>query len=137
MAYIEPDAAALKLQFRVFAAVDDVTVEYWLTDARLIVVDTWVENDRGPAEMLLAAHNLALYGAGSSGGAVSSLAAIGVTDLKSASMLVSYSAEAVRRAREDARQERCAANRKSARTLAAPSAASVRSFEAALIQQRR
>ena len=126
----------MKLQFPAFAAVDDVRVEYWLTDARLFV-DTWVENDRGPAETLLAAHNLALYGAGSSGGAVSSLAAMGITDFKSAPMLVSFNAETVRRTREDARQERCAANRKSARPLPAPSAASERSFEAALIQQRR
>ena len=87
----------MKLRFPAFAAVDDVTIEYWLTDARLIVVDTWAENDRAPAEMTLAAHNLALSGAGSTGGAVSSLAAMGVTDFKSASMSVSFDAETVRR----------------------------------------
>ena len=97
MAYIEPDAAAVKLRFPAFAAVDDVTIEYWLTDARLIVVDTWAENDRAPAEMSLAAHNMALSGVGSTGGAVSSLAAMGVTDFKSASMSVSFDAETVRR----------------------------------------
>ena len=42
-------------------------------------------------------------------------------------------ARAARPRRQEARQERCAANRKNARSLAAPAAASVRSFEAALI----
>lgn len=97
MAYIEPDAAALKLRFPAFAAVDDVTIEYWLTDALTIVTDSWIEADRDPAQMALAAHNLALTGYGTSGGAVSSLAAMGVTDFKSASMSVSFDAETVRR----------------------------------------
>lgn len=97
MAYIEPDADALKTRFPAFAAVDDVTIDYWLTDARLTVTDDWIENDRAPAEMALAAHNLALSGAGASGGAVANLAAMGVTDFKSASMSVSFDAETVRR----------------------------------------
>lgn len=42
-------------------------------------------------------------------------------------------ARAARPRRQEARQERCAANRKNARPLAAPAAASARSFAAALI----
>ena len=97
MAYVQPTATTLKSRFPAFAAVADETVEYWLTDARLIVTDAWIEGDRAPAEMALAAHNLALSGAGSAGGAVANLAAMGVTDFKSASMSVSLDAETVRR----------------------------------------
>lgn len=96
MAYTEPDAAALKLRFPAFAAVGDETVEYWLTDARLIVTEGWAENDRAPAEMALAAHNLALNGYGTSGGAVGDLATMGVTGFKSASMSVEFDAAAVK-----------------------------------------
>lgn len=97
MAYVQPDAAELKLRYPAFAAVDDATVEYWLTDARLIVTDAWAEIDRANAEMALAAHNLALNGYGSSGGAVGNLAEMGVTSFKSASMSVDFDAETVRR----------------------------------------
>lgn len=95
MAYSEPDADALKTRFPAFAAVADETVEYWLTDARLIVTDTWAEDDRAPAEMALAAHNLALNGYGTAGGAIGDLAAMGVTSFKSASMSVSFAEGAV------------------------------------------
>jgi hypothetical protein len=95
MAYVVPTAATLKQRFPAFAAVDDVTVEYWLADARLIVVDTWIENDRAPAEMALAAHNMAANGLGVGGGAVGDLAQMGVTDFKSASMSVSFDAARV------------------------------------------
>lgn len=98
MAYTQPTAADLKLRFPAFAAVADETVEYWLTDARLIVTADWIEADRAPAEMALAAHNMVLAGLGTSGGAVGELAAMGVTDFKSASMSVSFDAAAIRSA---------------------------------------
>ena len=95
MAYAAPDADELKTRYPAFAAVADETVEYWLTDARLTVTDGWFEDDRAPAEMALAAHNLALNGFGSSGGAVGDLAAMGVTGFKSASMSVQFADSAV------------------------------------------
>ena len=96
MTYTTPDAATLKLRYPAFAAVPDSTVEYWLTDARRTVTDSWIENDRAVAEMLLAAHNMALQGLGTAGGVVANLAAMGVTDFKSASMSVSLDAEILR-----------------------------------------
>lgn len=96
MTYTTPDAAMLKIRYPAFAAVADPTVEYWLADARLTVTDSWIENDRAIAEMLLAAHNMALQGLGTAGGAVANLAAMGVTDFKSASMSVSLDAEILR-----------------------------------------
>lgn len=96
MAYSQPTAATLKLRFPAFAAVADETVEYWLTDARLIVTDSWDEADRAPAEMALAAHNMTLNGLGTAGGTVGDLAAMGVTEFKSASMAVSFDADAIR-----------------------------------------
>lgn len=98
MAYTEPDAATLKTRYPAFSAVADPTVEYWLTDARLIVTDTWAENDRAIAEMLLAAHNMALQGLGTAGGAVANLAAMGVTSFKSASMSVGFDAAQIAKA---------------------------------------
>jgi hypothetical protein len=96
MAYTAPDAAALKVRFPAFASVADETVDYWLEDARLTVTDAWDEADRAVAEMLLAAHNMAMQGLGTAGGAVANLAAMGVTDFKSASMSVSFDAASVR-----------------------------------------
>lgn len=95
MAYVQPTAAELKLRYPAFATVPDETVEYWLTDARLIVTDAWAEVDRGPAEMALAAHNMELSGYGSAGGAVGDLAAMGVTSFKSASMSVNFAEAAI------------------------------------------
>lgn len=98
MAYSQPTASDLKQRFLAFAAVPDATVEYWLTDARLIVTARWAEIDRAPAEMALAAHNMALNGLGSAGGAVGDLAAMGVTSFKSASMSVSFDGATIGRA---------------------------------------
>lgn len=84
-------------RFPAFASVPAETILYWLTDAETTVTDDWIEADISPARMALAAHNLALSGAGSAGGAVARLAAMGVTDFKSASMSVSFDAETVRR----------------------------------------
>lgn len=96
MAYTVPTAAQLKMRFPAFAAVDDPTVEYWLTDAQAIVKTSWIEADYAPAMMSLAAHNMALQGLGTSGGAVAGLGAMGVTDFKSAAMSVSFDAETIR-----------------------------------------
>lgn len=90
MAYTPATASDLRTRFPAFAAVPDGTVDYWLTDARLIVTEAWSEIDRAPAEMALAAHNLALNGYGAAGGAVGDLAAMGVTSFKSASMSVNF-----------------------------------------------
>lgn len=90
MPYTQPTAATLKQRFPAFSPVLDTTVEYWLTEARLIVTGRWFENDRANAEMALAAHNMALNGYGTAGGAVGDLAAMGVTSFKSASMSVSF-----------------------------------------------
>lgn len=88
---------AFRIRFPAFASVPDSTVAYWITDAQLTVTDSWIAADIEPATLTLAAHNLELSGAGSSGGAVASLAGMGVTDFKSASMSVSFDAETVRR----------------------------------------
>lgn len=97
MAYVQPDSATLKLRYPAFAAADDAVVEYWLEDSRLIVTDAWADVDRANAEMALAAHNMALNGYGTAGGAVGDLAAMGVTAFKSASMSVNFDADAVKR----------------------------------------
>lgn len=98
MAYVQPTAADLKMRYPAFAAVEDAKVEYWLTDARLIVTNAWAEVDRANAEMALAAHNMALSGYGTAGGPVGDLAAMGVESFKSASMSVSFNAAAIGRA---------------------------------------
>ncbi len=92
MAYSPVTATDLKTRFPAFATLDNATVELWLDDARIVVTDAWIEADRAPAESLLAAHYLTLNGHGASGGAVGNLAAMGVTDFKSASMSVSFDA---------------------------------------------
>ena len=99
MAYVQPDAATLKMRYHAFAAVDDAKIEYWLTDARLIVTDAWADVDRANAEMALAAHNMALIGLDKpANDAVGSIAAMGVTSFKSASMSVNFDAETIQKA---------------------------------------
>ena len=96
MAYVAPIPDDLRDRYPAFAAVDDGTITYWLTDARVLVTDSWAENDRAPAEMALAAHNMALNGFGTAGGAVGDLAAMGVTGFRSASMSVEFDAATIR-----------------------------------------
>lgn len=88
---------AFRIRFPAFSSVPDATVSYWITDAALTVTDDWIAADIEPATLTLAAHNLALAGEGSSGGAVASLAGMGVTSFKSASMSVEFDASIVRR----------------------------------------
>lgn len=96
MAYVAPTPADLKMRFPAFANVSDGTIEYWLTDARLMVTDSWLEADRAPAEMELAAHNMARQGFGT--GTVGTGDMAGVTDFRSASFSVSFDAGAVKAA---------------------------------------
>lgn len=96
MACAEPTAATLKVRYPAFAAIADAVIDYWLTDARLIVTDSWDEIDRAPAEMALAAHNMARQGLGTGGVGTGDMA--GVTDFKSASFSMSFDASAVKAA---------------------------------------
>lgn len=97
MAYSAPTASTLKTRYPAFAGVLDATVEVWLTDARLIVTDSWIENDRAIAEMLLAAHNMIKVGvAGLTSGLVGTMAGMGVTSFKSGSFDVSFNSDAAK-----------------------------------------
>lgn len=88
MAHSAPLPADLKLRYPAFAAVDDATVQYWLTDAERFVDTTWPEGDYAPALMAVAAHNMALSGLGAIGaGALPA----GVTRFKSGAMDVTIS----------------------------------------------
>lgn len=82
--------AEFLMRYPAFASVGVSQIAYWLKDAEATVTDSWSEVDILPARMALAAHNLALSGYGSAGGAVGDLAAIGVTSFKSASMSVNF-----------------------------------------------
>lgn len=92
----EPAIAEFLIRYPAFASVSTATIAYWLKDAETVVTDSWIEADVSPARMALAAHNLALSGAGSSGGAVGNLAAMGVTSFKSASMSVNFDADTIK-----------------------------------------
>jgi hypothetical protein len=56
MAYTTPTAAQLKARHPAFAAVPDLTVEAFITDANRDVDTTWLEADYARAIMLLACH---------------------------------------------------------------------------------
>lgn len=81
MAYMQPDAAALKARFPRFDEVADATIEVYLTDARRSVDSSWCEDDRALGEMLLAAHGLTLEGLGK--GTEAELLAEGMGDIRS------------------------------------------------------
>lgn len=90
---------AFRIRFPAFAAVPASTVQYWLTDAGLTVTNSWIEADYQPALLTLAAHNMAMQGLDRpSGDTVGSLAQMGVTGFKSASMSVNFDADTVQRA---------------------------------------
>lgn len=88
--------SALRARFPAFASVPDATIAYWLKDAGLIVTDAWDAGDFEPALLTLAAHNMALLGLDKASGAVGSLAAMGVTSFKSASMSVNFDADTIK-----------------------------------------
>lgn len=76
MAYTPPNAAALKARFPEFAAVPDAIINLILAEAEAQVGECWIERDRSPATLYLAAHMLAMEGepgrsAGATGGATS------------------------------------------------------------------
>lgn len=79
------------LRYPAFASVNVAVIAYWLKDAEATVTDSWLAGDVSPARFALAAHNLAMSGYGTTGGAVGNLAAMGVTSFKSASMSVNFS----------------------------------------------
>lgn len=92
MAYEAPTPTTLKARYPAFAAVEDATIDYWLTDSLRFVDSSWIEDDRAPAMMALAAHQMALSGIGTQSGAAALPA--GVTRFRSASMDVSVSESA-------------------------------------------
>lgn len=76
MAYVPPTAADLKARFSEFTTVSDALVNLILAEAQAQVGETWLERDRKPATLYLAAHMLAMEGepgrsAGGTGGGVS------------------------------------------------------------------
>lgn len=76
MAYVPPTASDFKARFPEFTAVADTLVNMILAEAIPQVGETWVERDRKPATLYLAAHMLAMEGepgrsAGATGGGVS------------------------------------------------------------------
>lgn len=96
MTYAPATATDLKARFPAFSGVADATIEYWLADARETVTDAWIESDRAPGEMELAAHSMAVLGIERpAGDAVGGLAQMGVTAFKSASMSVNFDAETI------------------------------------------
>lgn len=62
MAYVPPTAADLKARFPEFAPVSDTLVNLILAEAIPQVGETWLERDRFPATLYLAAHMLAMEG---------------------------------------------------------------------------
>jgi hypothetical protein len=76
MAYVAPTAADLKARFPEFTSVSDTLVGLILAEASAQVGETWLERDRKPATLYLAAHMLAMEGepgrsAGGTGGGTS------------------------------------------------------------------
>ncbi len=97
MAYALPSPADLKIRYPAFAAIDDATVQYWLTDAQRYADTTWIESDYAPALIAAAAHFIVRSGApGIIGADTGQLAAAGVTDFQSQGFRARISDEAVK-----------------------------------------
>lgn len=62
MAYIAPTPATFKARYPEFTPVSDTLTQLVLNESIADVGDTWYERDRARAQMLLAAHRLALEG---------------------------------------------------------------------------
>lgn len=60
--YVEPTAEDLKVRFPEFAPVSDTLVALILAEAIPMVGPSWIERDRRPAQLYLAAHLLAMEG---------------------------------------------------------------------------
>lgn len=95
MAYTSATPDTLKLRYPEFADADDARIQYWLDDAFLRVVQQdWSEADGPVAQMLVAAHNLAMGGAlGDAGGG--GLPA-GVTQMRSGALSLSFDEDTVK-----------------------------------------
>ena len=95
MPYTPATAATLKMRFPEFEAVPDARVEYWLEDAaeRVVLPDEWTDPNGALAQMLVAAHNMAMGGLGASGGSLDIPA--GVTSMRSGALSLSFDAGTV------------------------------------------
>lgn len=62
MAYVPPVAADLKARFPEFTPVSNTLIDLILAEATAQVGETWLERDRKPATLYLAAHLLAMEG---------------------------------------------------------------------------
>jgi len=92
MAYIEPTYVDLRARYAAFAAVDDATITYWLTDAHRMVDTSWMEEDYPVALIAYAAYRMTEEGvAGLAGSEISDIAASGVTSFKSGTFSASFS----------------------------------------------
>ena len=81
------DPATLRIRYPRLATTSDGTINYWLTDAALIVTEAWGV-DQEPATLALAAHNIARNAAAAEGGTA---IPAGVTRFRSGSFDVSFS----------------------------------------------
>lgn len=88
MAHTPPTICDFHARYPAFASVDNLVVQYWLTDAERFVDTTWREADYAPAIMAAAAHNMAAAGllSGEAG-----LALKGVSSFKSGTFSASIS----------------------------------------------
>lgn len=62
MAYVPPTSTDLKARFPEFSSVSDTLLDLILAEAQEQVGETWLERDRKPATLYLAAHMLAMEG---------------------------------------------------------------------------
>ncbi|MCO5085149.1 MAG: DUF4054 domain-containing protein [Mesorhizobium sp.] len=62
MTYVPPTAADLKARFPEFTAVSNTLIDLILAEAIPQVGESWLERDRRPATLYLAAHLLAMEG---------------------------------------------------------------------------
>ncbi len=91
MAYVAPTAAELKARHTAFAAVPDVTVEAYLTEAARMVDESWLEGDFKSARMYYAAHLMVLDGLGDSKEAkIAGLVLSGLKTIKIANLGVGF-----------------------------------------------
>ena len=95
MAYTSATPDTLKLRYPEFADTDDARIQYWLDDAfQRVVRQDWSEADGPVAQMLVAAHNLAMGGAlgEAEGGGLPA----GVTQMRSGALSLSFDAGTVK-----------------------------------------
>lgn len=84
-------------RFPSFSSVPTSVIIYWIEDAKRTVTESWFKADYEPALLTLAAHNLTLAGYGEASGPMGNLAAMGITNFKSASMSVNFDSETIKR----------------------------------------